>query len=480
MCMISILIPVYNGSEFAYECITSVKQQTFQDFEVIIGVNGHPINSSVENTLRQYESDNIRIIHYDTVGKANTLNAMLYDCNFEWICILDIDDKWLPCKLEKQIPFTKKYDVIGTKCKLFGDMHHVPNIPIGDISNIDFLKGNPMINSSCMVKKKLCYWEDFIYGLNDYDMWVRLRKFGFKFYNCDEVLVYHRIHKDSAFNSKGNCQNVPKLINYYSNIVLNTTCTIVTGYFNIKSKFPHEQYVTWMKNILCNVRTPMVIYTDISSYDLIHDLRKPFMRFTKIIVCKITDFHVYKYVKQFENNWILDHEKHIHSPELYMVWAEKSFFLRRAIHNNYFNTYNFFWCDIGSLRGQFNYKHMTHWPYLNNDIYDDKKVYISQVGKFHKWFYDMDMEGIIKQDTSKCLDTVGGLFGGGADVLQKWADEYEYILQHYFKRNKFAGKDQLIYLNICVKNPNMVNIINSNTNTYYAIYYAFFNNNECC
>jgi len=476
--MISILIPVYNGVEFAHECINSVINQTFQEFEVIIGINGHPIHSSVEKTLCQYASDKIKIIHYTTNGKANTLNAMLYDCKFDWICLLDIDDKWFPQKLEKQIPFTKKYDIIGTNCKLFGDCNNVTNIPTGDISDFDFLKVNPIINSSCMVKKKLCYWEDFIYGLNDYDMWVRLRKLNFKFYNCDEVLVYHRIHKDSAFNSKGNRFNVPKLINHYSNLVLNTACTIVTGYFNIKSKFAHEQYVSWMKNMLCNVRTPMVIYTDKSTYNLIYELRKPFMKFTKIIVCQLSDFYMYKYVKQFENTWLLDHEKHIHTPELYMVWAEKSFFLRRAIENNYFNTYNFFWCDIGSLRGQLDPKNMIHWPYISNCRYDSEKVYISKVGDFDKKFYDLDSDGIIKHDTSIYLDTVGGLFGGGANVLQKWADEYEYTLQHYFKRNKFAGKDQLVYLNICLKNPDMVNMLISNSNNkYYAIYNAFFNRN---
>ena len=44
--MISILIPVYNGIEFINESVTSVLEQTFEDWELIIAINGHPQNSN--------------------------------------------------------------------------------------------------------------------------------------------------------------------------------------------------------------------------------------------------------------------------------------------------------------------------------------------------------------------------------------------------------------------------------------------------
>ncbi len=39
--MISILIPIYNGIEFIDESIHSVINQTFNNWELLIGVNGH-------------------------------------------------------------------------------------------------------------------------------------------------------------------------------------------------------------------------------------------------------------------------------------------------------------------------------------------------------------------------------------------------------------------------------------------------------
>jgi glycosyltransferase involved in cell wall biosynthesis len=41
MVKVSILIPLYNGVEFLAECIDSVIQQTFMDWEVLIGINEH-------------------------------------------------------------------------------------------------------------------------------------------------------------------------------------------------------------------------------------------------------------------------------------------------------------------------------------------------------------------------------------------------------------------------------------------------------
>jgi GT2 family glycosyltransferase len=38
---ISVIIPVYNGIEFLEECVNSVIAQTFTDWEIVIGVNGH-------------------------------------------------------------------------------------------------------------------------------------------------------------------------------------------------------------------------------------------------------------------------------------------------------------------------------------------------------------------------------------------------------------------------------------------------------
>ena len=207
-------MPIYNGIEFIEESVSSIKNQNYQNWELIIGINGHSPNSEVYQKALTYKSEKIKIYDLtDVKGKSNSLNKMLEYCDSDWIALLDVDDKWTKDKLEKQIPFTNNYDVIGTKCQYFGDKDIIPDIPTGDITDFNFFRVNPIINSSCLVKKELCFWDENI--LEDYDMWLRLRKQNKSFYNLPEILVFHRIHNESAFNAKGNNLKVNQLIRKY-------------------------------------------------------------------------------------------------------------------------------------------------------------------------------------------------------------------------------------------------------------------------
>jgi glycosyltransferase involved in cell wall biosynthesis len=214
--MVSILIPIYNGIEFIDESITSVLNQTYTDWELLIGVNGHPKNSNVYKKAKEYEKIiKIRVFDfYQIKGKSNTLNEMLKFCNYKYVALLDVDDIWHPQKLEVQTSlFIHNYDVIGSRCIWFGEKPGIiPNIPTGDISNFDFSLVNPIINSSSIIKKDLCYWNSKWDGIEDYDLWLRLRKLGKKIFNCNEILVRHRIHSSSAFNAKGNDNKVDSLL----------------------------------------------------------------------------------------------------------------------------------------------------------------------------------------------------------------------------------------------------------------------------
>jgi glycosyltransferase involved in cell wall biosynthesis len=214
--MISILIPIYNGIEFIEESVSSVLNQTYEKWELIIGINGHPENSKVYQIAKEYEkkSNKVKVIDFYTIkGKSNTLNEMIKYCNYNYVAILDVDDIWHNEKFKLQSQMLDKYDVIGSNCVWFGDRNDViPSIPIGDISSFDFSSVNPIINSSSVIRKELCYWNNKVDGVEDYDMWLRLRNQNKKFFNYKEVLVKHRIHTASAFNAKGNDNKVNDLL----------------------------------------------------------------------------------------------------------------------------------------------------------------------------------------------------------------------------------------------------------------------------
>jgi len=203
--MISILMPVYNGVEYINDSIKSVDFQTFTEWELIIGVNGHPKSSGVYQTATKYSSDKISVRDFPELrGKSVTLNKLLILAKYDIICLIDVDDIWAPEKLMSQMPYIDKYDIVGTNCQYFGESEISPPLCMGDIGISQFSWANSIINSSSMINRRGrgIYWDSSWDGVEDYDLWIRLAREGWTFFNINTVLVKHRIHKDSFFNTK--------------------------------------------------------------------------------------------------------------------------------------------------------------------------------------------------------------------------------------------------------------------------------------
>lgn len=218
--MITILLPIYNGIEYIDESVGSVLNQTFKEWELLIGINGHPCFSEVFKIAKSYEEkDPLNRIKcfdlYNLNGKVDTLHELLKYAKYDWIGLIDVDDIWLKNKLYKQIKYMKEYDIIGTNTHYFGEDNGVPIIPFYDISKMNFATSNPIINSSVLLKKKLCYWDKSYEGVEDYELWLKLRKQNYKFYNLPDILTRHRIHRTSQFNTKNHDDKIKRLMLIY-------------------------------------------------------------------------------------------------------------------------------------------------------------------------------------------------------------------------------------------------------------------------
>lgn len=213
MVFISILTPVYNGIEFLEQCIRSVCLQTYPDWEMLIGVNGHGEDGGEVGQLAlKYASvdSRIRVIIQGPPlkGKVESLNHLMTYVTAPWVAILDCDDLWINTKLERQV-YSIHHEapeaaVIGTFCQYFGERHDAPSIECGYIDPYVLENHNPMINSSTIIRREYCHWElnDMNVGMDDYHLWMKICLSGGKLYNIPTYLVWHQIHRESAFNSK--------------------------------------------------------------------------------------------------------------------------------------------------------------------------------------------------------------------------------------------------------------------------------------
>jgi glycosyltransferase involved in cell wall biosynthesis len=209
---ISILLAVYNGEKYIEQSLNSIIGQTFKEWECIIGFNGTKDNSKkiVEKIISQ--DNRFKIFDFgDDKGKAKTLNKILPLAKNDWIAIQDDDDIWLPKKLENQIQYIDTYDVIGTNCQYINENEEYighPNISSNhnEIINKSLNGENQVINTSAIFKKEKALevsgWDETIDGIEDYDFWLKLMILGCKFININKILVCHRLHTKSNFNTK--------------------------------------------------------------------------------------------------------------------------------------------------------------------------------------------------------------------------------------------------------------------------------------
>lgn len=208
--MISILLAIYNGEKYLQYTLDSILQQTHSQWELLVGFNGTTDNS--KNIISYYNDSRIKIFDYkNDKGKAKTLNKLIQHSQYDWCAMQDDDDIWLPEKLSKQLKYVDNYDVIGTYIRYINDKNSIIGNPMLATNHEEIKKkslsgNNQIANSSAIFKKEIVIkqqlWNDTLDGIEDFDLWLRLLKNNYKFYNVPEFLTLHRLHKSSNFNTK--------------------------------------------------------------------------------------------------------------------------------------------------------------------------------------------------------------------------------------------------------------------------------------
>lgn len=93
---ISIVIPVYNAQKHILQCLESVHQQTFTDYEVVLVDDGSKDDSAqiITEFAASRGLSNYRLIQKENGGVSSARNAGIQAARGQWIAFVDSDD-WL-------------------------------------------------------------------------------------------------------------------------------------------------------------------------------------------------------------------------------------------------------------------------------------------------------------------------------------------------------------------------------------------------
>lgn len=215
----SVLLSVYIGEsrkniDLALE---SVFKQTLMPNQIVLVKDG-PLTLELEEVIKKYEIlypnifDVVGLDINQGLGKA--LNIGLKYCKFDIIARMDTDDICYLNRFEEQIQFmnsNRDISVVGCVVQEFnkepGDLRQFRKLPLTHKDLVKFSKyRNPLSHPSVMFKKKdvLAVGSYIDMPLfEDYYLWTRLIKNGFKIANMENVLLHFRIGNDMVGRRSG-------------------------------------------------------------------------------------------------------------------------------------------------------------------------------------------------------------------------------------------------------------------------------------
>lgn len=100
---ISIIVPVYNVAEYLNQCIESIINQTYTNFELILIDDGSTDNSGQICDDWANKKENIFVTHQSNHGLSYARNVGINNANGDYIVFLDSDDYWLSNNFLKDI-----------------------------------------------------------------------------------------------------------------------------------------------------------------------------------------------------------------------------------------------------------------------------------------------------------------------------------------------------------------------------------------
>ena len=202
---VSVLTPIYNTNPaHLRECIESILNQTFTDFEFLI-LNDSPQNTKLDEVVKSYNDKRIKYIkNTKNMGISAARNKLLDLASGEYLAIFDHDDISVPTRLEQQVAYLDAHPDVGVVSGLlesFGVKNYVWSAPENDIDIRIYLTCNchvahtaAMIRKFVLVDNNIKY-EEFYSPAEDYRLWARLMDVT-HFYNIQQVLVKYRTHNN--------------------------------------------------------------------------------------------------------------------------------------------------------------------------------------------------------------------------------------------------------------------------------------------
>ncbi|MEQ8672649.1 MAG: glycosyltransferase family A protein [Aggregatilineales bacterium] len=213
--MISVIMPVYNGSKYLSEAINSILNQTFPEFELIIVDDGSTDDSVLVIKKYMDQDDRVHLYQNQHGGACRARNTAIDHARFEWIAAMDADDIAIPERLAVQYEHSQadpEVVVWGTYMyRVDANEKRIGVFEQGPTSKEAFYKLDrtqeiiSLYNPTAMFKRDIALkvggYDPRLVAGQDSELWDRMAEYG-PIVVIPQHLLCYRVHGSSISTKK--------------------------------------------------------------------------------------------------------------------------------------------------------------------------------------------------------------------------------------------------------------------------------------
>jgi glycosyltransferase involved in cell wall biosynthesis len=211
--LVSIVIPVYNGSNYMKEAIDSALAQTYKNIEIIVVNDGSTDDGETDRIAKSY-GNKIRYFKKENGGVSTALNLAISKMKGTFFSWLSHDDLYYPDKIKTQMDYLIKnkllnekvitytnYDVINEKSEVTNTVHFELYNP-NDYPEYALLRG--LVSGTALLIPKSAFDEYGVFDekyrcVQDYLLFFKFMK-TYKYIFIPKVTNATRVHKKQVTN----------------------------------------------------------------------------------------------------------------------------------------------------------------------------------------------------------------------------------------------------------------------------------------
>jgi teichuronic acid biosynthesis glycosyltransferase TuaG len=197
MTLISIITPYFKKKKNIKETITSILNQTYQNFEIFIIYDDE--DKTDLNYIKQIQKLDKRInliINQKNMGAGNSRNIGIKFSRGEYLAFIDSDDQWSKEKLNDQLNFMKSQNlkITHTSYNIIDENNKIISFRIARnfIITTDLLKSCDIGLSTVMLKKEIideyCCFAN-IKTKEDFVLWLKILEKNHEIIGLDKKLT---------------------------------------------------------------------------------------------------------------------------------------------------------------------------------------------------------------------------------------------------------------------------------------------------